>query len=61
MFGDVGWGEVLVLIVLALFIFGPERLPKLASDLAKGLRQVRRMATNAKNELQDNLGPEYKD
>lgn len=61
LFGDVGWGEVAVLVVLALFIFGPERLPKLAADLGKGLRQVRRMAQSARRDLEQNLGPEMGD
>lgn len=58
MFGDVGFGEILVILVLALFIFGPDRLPKMASELGKGLRQVRRMATNARRDLRDGMGPE---
>lgn len=61
MFGDVGLGEVAVLLVLALFIFGPERLPKMAAELGRGLRQVRRMAMNARRDLQDGLGPEMHD
>lgn len=61
MFGDLGWAEIAVLVVLALFIFGPERLPKFASDVGRGLRQLRRMALSAKEDLQDGLGPEMRD
>lgn len=61
MLGDVGMGEVAVLLILALFIFGPERLPKMAAELGRGLRQVRRMATNARRDLQDGMGPEMRD
>lgn len=61
MFGDVGLFEVAVLLILALFIFGPERLPKMAAELGRGLRQVRRMAMNARRDLQDGLGPEMRD
>mgnify|MGYP001584448725 CR=1 FL=1 len=33
-FGDLGFGELLVVAVLALFVFGPERLPSVAADAA---------------------------
>ena len=32
MFENLGWGEIAVLLVLALFVFGPERLPTLAAE-----------------------------
>lgn len=61
MFGDLGLFEVAVLLILALFIFGPERLPKMAAELGRGLRQLRRMARTARRDLQDGLGPEMRD
>ena len=53
--------EILAILVLALFIFGPDRLPKMASELGRGLRRVRRMATSARRDLKDGLGPEMQD
>ena len=41
MFDSIGWGEIIVLALAALFIFGPERLPDLAKDAASGLKRVR--------------------
>ena len=41
---DIGFGELLVLGVLALFVFGPERLPKVAAQAARALRDARTMA-----------------
>lgn len=61
MFGDVGLGEIAVLLILAIFIFGPERLPKMAAELGRGLRQVRRMANSARRDLQEGMGPEMRD
>ncbi|WP_248963710.1 sec-independent translocase [Sphaerisporangium perillae] len=58
MFG-LGWPEVLALVVIALLVFGPEKLPQAASQAGRMLRQVRQMANNAKSDLQDNLGPEF--
>ncbi len=41
MFDQLGWGELTVILLLALFVFGPERLPGLAQDAGRALRQVR--------------------
>ncbi|MEN3298704.1 Sec-independent protein translocase protein TatB [Pseudonocardia sp.] len=59
MFDSVGWGEILVLIVAGLFILGPERLPAAAAWLGKTIRQVREYATGAKDQLRNELGPEF--
>ena len=47
---DIGIGEIMVLAVLGLLIFGPERLPRAASDAAAMMRNVRAMATNARKD-----------
>jgi sec-independent protein translocase protein TatB len=60
-FNSLGWGEIAVLIVAALLIFGPDRLPSLARDAARLLRQVREMAQGARNTLKSELGPEFAD
>lgn len=57
---DVGLGEMVVLVVLALVIFG-EKLPQAAAQAGRALRQLRQMANNAKADLQEGLGPEFKD
>ncbi|MEA5365777.1 Sec-independent protein translocase protein TatB [Amycolatopsis sp., V23-08] len=59
MFDSVGWGEILVLIIAGLFILGPERLPEAASWLAKSVKKVRDFATGAKEQLREEMGPEF--
>lgn len=61
MFNNLGWGEIAFLVVLALFVFGPERLPKVAADAGRMLRQVRAMAQNATADIKAELGPEMAD
>ena len=56
MLGDIGLGEVLLIAVLALLVFGPDRLPKVAADAARTLRQIREMASAARRELSDAAG-----
>jgi len=61
MFGSLGWGEVLALVVIALFVFGPDRLPRVARDAGRMLRQLREMANGARTQLKSELGPEFAD
>ncbi|NRQ35597.1 Sec-independent protein translocase subunit TatB [Nonomuraea sp. NN258] len=58
MFG-LGWWEICALIVIALLVFGPEKLPQAAAQAGKALRNVRRMANNARDDLRAGLGPEF--
>ena len=46
---------------VALFVLGPERLPKYAGDAARLLRRLREMATGATSDLKAELGPEFAD
>lgn len=59
MFSSIGWGEIIVLLLAALFIFGPERLPDLAKDAAAGLRRARGAMSGARDGLHETLGPEF--
>lgn len=61
MFSSLGWGEVLMLLLFGLLIFGPDQLPKIAGDLGRMIRQLRRMATDASADLRSELGPEFDD
>ncbi|MFD4291951.1 Sec-independent protein translocase protein TatB [Rhodococcus sp. NPDC058505] len=61
MFGNIGWGEFMILLVAALVILGPERLPSAVSWVAKSLRQVKDYAGGATQQLKDDLGPEFED
>ncbi|MET8385597.1 sec-independent translocase [Streptosporangium canum] len=60
MFG-LGWPEIVALVVIALLVFGPEKLPQAAAQAGKTLRNLRNMANNAKTDLQAGLGPEFAD
>lgn len=48
---QIGPLEILVVGVLALLVFGPEKLPEMARSLGKGLTQLKRMASDAKSEF----------
>ncbi len=56
MLDSIGWGEVIVIALVALFIFGPERLPHLAKDAAAGLKKVRQAVTGVREQVNESLG-----
>ena len=58
---NIGPWELLVLAFVGVIVLGPERLPALARDAANMLRQLRDLATGARNQLKDELGPEFSD
>jgi sec-independent protein translocase protein TatB len=58
---DIGIGEILILGVVGLLVFGPERLPRAAADAAKWLKQIRAMASGARQDLADSAGLDLTD
>jgi sec-independent protein translocase protein TatB len=58
---DLSITKLLVLAVIGLVIFGPDQLPRIASQVGRGLRDLRRMAERARTDLQEGLGPEFAD
>lgn len=59
MFDSIGLGEIMVLVLGALFIFGPDRLPSLARDAAGALKRLRQTVTGARGQIHEQLGPEF--
>ena len=60
MFG-VGLSELAVIAFVAVLVFGPDRLPVLAKQAGAWARTARKFAMNARDELRQELGPEYAD
>jgi sec-independent protein translocase protein TatB len=58
---DLSISKLLILAVIALIIFGPNELPKIASQAGRALRDLRKIAEGAKNDLREGLGPEFAD
>lgn len=61
MFNDIGVFEVLTLVILGVLIFGPDKLPKVIQDGARIIRKIREFSDSAKQDIRDELGPEFKD
>ncbi|WP_441250386.1 sec-independent translocase [Kitasatospora sp. McL0602] len=61
MFSDIGPLEVVTLVIMAVVIFGPDKLPKLIQDTMGFIRKIRSFADSAKEDIRSELGPEFKD
>ncbi|MGH3632615.1 Sec-independent protein translocase protein TatB [Mycobacterium sp.] len=59
MFANIGWGEMLVLVVVGLVILGPERLPGAIRWSADALRQLRDYLGAMTTQLREDIGPEF--
>lgn len=51
--------KILVIMVIAMFILGPERLPMYAKKLGDLVRGAKRLADGAKDRLREEMGPEF--
>jgi sec-independent protein translocase protein TatB len=58
---DLNIPKLLVLAVIAVVIFGPDQLPKVAAQAGRALRELRRLADGARQDLREGLGPEFSD
>ncbi len=52
---NIGPEELLLILVIALVFIGPKKLPDMARQIGKGLREFRNLSTNARRELMDNV------
>lgn len=53
---DIGLGEIVLLAIVGLVVFGPERLPRAAADAGRWMRQFREMAAGARKDIADSAG-----
>jgi sec-independent protein translocase protein TatB len=58
---DINAPEFLVLVVIAIIMFGPEKLPEFARKAARVIRYVRNIAGTAQDQLSKELGPGFED
>ena len=58
MLGNIGPLEIIVVLIIALIVFGPKRLPELGSSLGRGIREFRNTVTGEKSDEDDE--PEVK-
>jgi sec-independent protein translocase protein TatB len=55
----IGLPELAVIAIVAIFVFGPDRLPELARQAGRFVRLLKRFADGARDQLREELGPDY--
>jgi TatA/E family protein of Tat protein translocase len=55
MFGPIGMYELIIILVIALIIFGPRKLPELGKSLGKSLNEFKRASTDLQNTLEQEI------
>lgn len=58
---NLGPMEILVIALVGLIVLGPDKLPELAREAGRMLRTLREMASSSRNQLREELGPEFSD
>jgi len=58
---DINGGELIIIVVLAVLLIGPERLPGYAAQLASLVKRGKRLLQDTKARVDTELGPEFKD
>lgn len=58
---DIGLAELAVIALVGVIVFGPDKLPDFARQAGRMLRQLKQFATSARDDLRNELGPEFSD
>ena len=55
MFGSIGMPELIIILVIALIIFGPRKLPELGRSLGKSINEFKRASNELRSTLEDEI------
>jgi sec-independent protein translocase protein TatA len=50
-FGNFGFGEILIILVIVLLLFGAKRIPEIAGSLGKGINEFKRNLNDAQKQI----------
>jgi sec-independent protein translocase protein TatA len=55
MFGNIGMPELLIILAIALLIFGPKKLPEVGKSLGRAIREFRRTSDELKERIEEEI------
>lgn len=55
MFGNIGFPELLIILAIALLIFGPKKLPEVSKSIGRALREFRRASDEIKGKIEQEI------
>ena len=58
MFGNLGAGEILIIVLVILVLFGAKKIPELAQGIGKGMKEFKKAINDVQDEIKD---PDKKD
>ena len=58
MFGSIGMPELIIILVIALIIFGPRKLPELGRSLGKSINEFKKASNELRNTLEEEISAE---
>jgi len=62
MFGNIGFPEILVILAIALLIFGPKKLPEIGKSIGRALREFRKTSDDIKEKIEEEIqADEFRD
>ncbi|HVC18464.1 MAG TPA: twin-arginine translocase TatA/TatE family subunit [Vicinamibacterales bacterium] len=59
MFGSIGAGEVLMILIIALIVFGPRKLPEMGKALGRGLNEFKKASSDLRSSLEAEIRIEH--
>jgi Tat protein translocase TatB subunit len=62
MFGNIGFPELLIILAIALLIFGPKKLPEVSKSIGRAVREFRRASDEIRGKIEQEIqASEFKD
>ncbi|HXE59837.1 MAG TPA: twin-arginine translocase TatA/TatE family subunit [Gemmatimonadaceae bacterium] len=55
--GNLGFGEILVILLIVLLLFGAKRIPEIAGSMGKGIREFKKSMTDVQTSIAQEVSP----